>query len=83
MVTGSDECAVDPEFARNRQIVKGIANQENGVGRIGETPHEIAAEGNLAVGMDVVETCDMIEVRGDAEVAYDFVKGLVSVGREN
>ena len=40
-------------------------------------------EGDFAVGVDVIEAGDLVEVRGEAEVSDDLVEGFVTVGRKN
>lgn len=83
VVTGGDERAVDAELAGYFEVVEGVPDEEDRGGRNRELADEIAAERDLAVGVDVVEARDVVEVGGKSEVGYDFVEGFMAIGRQD
>lgn len=83
VVAGGDECAVDAELSGHLEVVESVSYEKNCGGRHCEPADEIAAERDLAVGVDVVEAHDVFEVGGKSEMGDDFMKCLVPIGGQN
>ncbi len=83
VVAGGDERAVDTQFAGDFAVVQRVTDEEDSGGSDGEAADEIVAEGEFAVGVDVIESGDVVEVGGEAEMLDDFVQGFVTVSGED
>lgn len=83
MMACGDERAGDAEFAGDVVVVEGVADEENLGGWDTEAGDQIAAEREFAVGVNVIESGDVVEVGGETEVRDDLVERLVAVGGEN
>ena len=83
MVAGSDQGTVYSQLARDFGIVERVADQENMGAGHSEAGDEVVTEGQFAVGMDVIQAGDMIEMGGEAEVRDNFQQCLVAIGGEN
>ena len=83
MVSGRDERAIDIQFSGGLKIVEGITHDENLGGRNPQAPDEIATECDLAVGVNIIEASDVLEVSGQTKVGNDFFQRLMPVGRKN
>ncbi len=83
VVPGGDESAVNPQFAGDFEVVQRVPHEKNLGGSDGEAPDEFVAEGEFAVGVDVSESGDVVEVCGEAEMLDDFVQRFLTVSGED
>ena len=60
-----------------------VPHEKNLGGSDGEASDECVAEGEFAVGVDVSESGDMLEVCGEAEMLDDFVQRFLTVSGED
>ena len=83
MVACRDERARDAEIAGDLKIVQRVTHEENLGWREAESRDEFAAERDLAVGVNVVEADDVVEVCGEPEVRDDLMERFVAIGGQN
>ena len=79
VVPGGDEGAVNPQFAGDFEVVQRVPHEENSGGSDREASDEFVAEGEFAVGVDISESGDVVEVCGEAEMLDDFVQRFLPV----
>lgn len=79
MVARGDERAGDAEFAGDVVVMEGVADEENLGGWDTEAGDQITTKSEFAVGMNVIEASDVVEVGREAEVRDDLVERLVTI----